>query len=495
MTTLTVCTLFLVIIIFHKLYSQNMDRKRVMYSADRRTDTLSKSRENEMYITTTGGRSNVLSTDGETHITDEQTKYSEQEKRISDKRSEIMTRNRESDMYTTTTAGWTNVIINAEDKKTYITDDDTKNLDQEKSIPDRPPESLSKNRKNKMYTTTTAGWTNAISNDEEDATYITNGQTKKMEQEMIISDRRKNTASKNRGKEINTTDGSSNTDSEYFEHQNDINNRRCRVLPDVLIFGFDKCGTMTLRQFLSVHPDIFITHSEANNKFFKNDYRNNESLTIFKKNNECTPNGKLRLEKLVNSKYPENVHKYVPQIKLIAIVKEPTERAMSHFVHMVVQTDKPLNMDDFDICARRIVNSAKLSATSTNDEHNCEGTQHIITTSMYATSLKKWIDVFGVDKILIIDGDNFVANPAQELRKAEQFIGLEPKIQPSDFYYDKQKKFYCIREEGRIGCMSEKKGRPHPAMENSTRRLLKDFFKPYNEEFYKLIGRTFPWDD
>ena len=168
---------------------------------------------------------------------------------------------------------------------------------------------------------------------------------------------------------------------------------------------------------------------------------------------------------------------------------------MSHFVHMVVQSGKPLNMDDLDICSRRLVHSKKLSDTSTNDEHNCEGAKHIITTSIYASTLKKWINVFGVDKILILDWDNFVVNPVQELRKAEQFIGLEPKLKQSDFYYDEQNKFYCIREEGSTGCMSEKKGRPHPAMANSTRWLLKVFFKPYNGELYKLIERTFPWDD
>ena len=291
----------------------------------------------------------------------------------------------------------------------------------------------------------------------------------------------------------------SKIEDEFHERVNKMN-ARCRFLPDILIFGFDKCGTMTLRQFLSVHPDIFITQKNGNNKFFKevaeNDYSHNSVAVSLNEKTECTPKGKLRLEKLVNSRFPESEYKYVPNIKLIAIVKEPVERTMSHYVHLVAQTDKPLKMSDFDLCARRLVSSPLgPSSKAEGDDHRCDGTNHIITTSMYATSLKEWVDIFGVENILIIDGDNFVSNPVEELRKAGDFIGLEHKISESDFYYDKQKKFYCIREEGNAGCMSEKKGRPHPPMANSTRKLLKDFIKPYNEEFYKLIGRTFPWDD
>ena len=285
---------------------------------------------------------------------------------------------------------------------------------------------------------------------------------------------------------------------EHFDcgHIAQITAGGCGFLPDILIVGFDKCGTMTLRQFLNVHPDIFITSRSANIRYFET--QTNRSATGIPDRIECTPEGKLRLDKLAHPDYPENVHKCASDVKLIVMVKEPTERAMSSFVHLLVQHGTHLSINDFDTCMRKIVNFLKLSDVLPARNHPICGDEHIInsiTTSMYVTTLKPWVDVFGLKNILIIDGDNFVANPVQELRKAEQFLGLEQKIMDSDFYYDKIKKFYCIQEEGMSGCMSEKKGRPHPAMTNSTRKLLKDFFRPYNEEFYKLIGRTFPWDD
>ena len=39
---------------------------------------------------------------------------------------------------------------------------------------------------------------------------------------------------------------------------------------------------------------------------------------------------------------------------------------------------------------------------------------------------------------------------------------------------------------------SEKSG--YKKMKESTRKTLEDFFKPYNERLYKLLGQNFSWD-
>ena len=84
---------------------------------------------------------------------------------------------------------------------------------------------------------------------------------------------------------------------------------KCRKLPDILIIGFEKCGTITLRQFLGIHPKIFITVSRLNNAFFNAD--NNKSVDEFTKSLPCTPEGQLRLEKLGTSGLPELVYQRV----------------------------------------------------------------------------------------------------------------------------------------------------------------------------------------
>ena len=252
----------------------------------------------------------------------------------------------------------------------------------------------------------------------------------------------------------------------------------CRKIPDILIIGFEKCGTVALKKFLGIHPKVFITDSRINNRFFNAD--NNLSLAEFTKDMPCTPMGKLRLEKIATPGLPKLVNEYNPGVKLIAIVKEPVERALSHFVHL--QSNGILESN-----ARNFEEFVKESFKQENYE------SPVFHFSFYAERLQKWADVFPSDKILFLDGDNFVKDPVTELSKAELYLGIDASITRKDFYYSDEKLFFCIKALGDKGCMGRRKGRPHPPMQNDTRKLLQNFLKPYNEIFFKMIGDRFNW--
>ena len=278
------------------------------------------------------------------------------------------------------------------------------------------------------------------------------------------------------------------------DRQAEIKQSKCRKLPDVLIIGFEKCGTITLRQFLGIHPKIFITKKRQNNEFFNAE--NNKTIDEFTESKPCTPEGQLRLEKITVLGLPKLVYNYIPDVKLIVIVKEPTERALSHFVHLVDRKLVSANVTDFDIYATYIFsqNTTTFNETvSRNDIRFSAGSLRYY--SLYSDRIKPWIDIFGIERILILDGDQFAANPIEELNKVETFIGLQHEIRPEDFYFNTEKRFYCIKNDLESGCMLKSKGRPHPTMEQNTRKMLKDFFKPHNKIFYEMTGRTFPWDD
>ena len=248
-----------------------------------------------------------------------------------------------------------------------------------------------------------------------------------------------------------------------------------------VIIGFEKCGTMTLRQFLSFHPRIFINKKRGNNKFFNPD--NNKTLLEFSEDLECTPDDKLRLEKLAIDGVPDLVYNYIPDIKLIVIVREPVERSLSYFLHLKATQKLPRAFIDFE-------ESLYLFLDKPFDEKH-----YLVQRYYYSRSLRPWIKKFGLDKILIVDGDQFATDPVPELKKVEQFLELEPFITRNMFEYNEIKKFYCVKTDENNGCMYRGKGRPHPMMKNETRRFLKEAFREPNEQFFKLIQRRFSWND
>jgi hypothetical protein len=90
----------------------------------------------------------------------------------------------------------------------------------------------------------------------------------------------------------------------------------------------------------------------------------------------------------------------------------------------------------------------------------------------YALQLKRWLDVFPAQQVLIIQSESFFANPANEFRRVLEFLNL-PAVDPAGGY-----KVY--NTGGEYTQMSEK-----------TRTRLLEKYAPYNEELFRMTGNRF----
>ena len=256
---------------------------------------------------------------------------------------------------------------------------------------------------------------------------------------------------------------------------------KCRKLPDVLIIGFEKCGTVTLKSYLGIHPQIYMVNLLTNYKLFNRDSQ--ISVQQYTRNLPCTPNGKLRLEKLATWGTVAKTTAVVPNAKLIAIVKEPVERSMSHYVH---RTAKGMESTRYNF-------DTMIASIMDHDKPISLKSSVLFRQSQYIDRLESWIENYGLSNIHVIDGDNFVKDPAVELQAVEKFLGLKPYITKNNFVYNPVKMFYCLKQDGNEACMTSNKGRPHPEMSSATRTRLQEYYKPYNEQLFNTIGRKFSW--
>ena len=257
---------------------------------------------------------------------------------------------------------------------------------------------------------------------------------------------------------------------------------RCRKLPDILIIGFEKCGTVTLKSFLGIHPQILVPSLYKNYNLFNKG--TNLKVTQYTRNQKCTPAGKLRLEKLSTWGTALKTYRVIPKVKLIAIVREPVERTMSHFVHRIAigKEKKPYNFD-------------KTIADMMSGKGPIKQTASVLfRQSQYIDRLRPWISKYGIRNIHIVDGGAFAKHPAMELQKVERFLGLKPYITEKNFVYNPAGTFYCLKDRGKVSCMSKNKGRAHRSMSDETRTSLQRYYQPYNEDLFQTIGRRFPWD-
>ena len=54
--------------------------------------------------------------------------------------------------------------------------------------------------------------------------------------------------------------------------------------------------------------------------------------------------------------------------------------------------------------------------------------------------MKNWLDAgFTRDQMLILNGEELIANPSKVILKAQDFMGLEPMIKEENFVFDHDK--------------------------------------------------------
>ena len=75
----------------------------------------------------------------------------------------------------------------------------------------------------------------------------------------------------------------------------------------------------------------------------------------------------------------------------------------------------------------------------------------------------------------------------------ESFLQLKHEIKKTHFYFNRTKGFHCLKRAGR--CLAKSKGRQHPNVSSEILHKLRTFFRPYNFQFYDIIGQDFGWPE
>ena len=80
----------------------------------------------------------------------------------------------------------------------------------------------------------------------------------------------------------------------------------------------------------------------------------------------------------------------------------------------------------------------------------------ILSNGLYWVHMKNWLKAgFKRSQMLIINGEELIANPAKVILQAQDFMGLQPLIKEDNFIFDKDKGrvgyiflIYCSNREG-----------------------------------------------
>lgn len=185
----------------------------------------------------------------------------------------------------------------------------------------------------------------------------------------------------------------------------------------------------------------------------------------------------------VTREAPHRIASMSQDTKLIVVVRNPVTRAISDYTQTL--SKKP-DIPSFEELAFKN-RSQGLVDTSWN----------AIRIGMYILHLENWLQYFRLSQIHFVSGERLITDPAGELGRVQDFLGLKRIITDKHFYFNRTKGFPCLKKPESSStprCLGKSKGRTHVQIDQEVIEQLRDFYRPFNVKFYEMVGHDFRWD-
>ena len=264
--------------------------------------------------------------------------------------------------------------------------------------------------------------------------------------------------------------------------------QRCNLTSYCLLIGVRKGGTRALIDMINLHSKVRSASKEMH--FFDIDDNHNRGYSWYQQKMPSCKDDEIVIEKtpryFVTPSVPSRVFKFNKEIKLLLIVRDPVTRLISDYAQLrhnhIAKKMEFVPFEDFVL-----VEDKSAKAKQVNKQSDA------IIRSMYVKHMRKWLEYFSKAQIHVVNGDRLIKKPWQEVRKVESFLSLKHEVKKSHFYFSKIKGFHCLKHKAR--CLAKSKGRQHPNVSATVLHQLRAFFRPYNFQFYDLIGQDFGWPE
>ena len=257
-----------------------------------------------------------------------------------------------------------------------------------------------------------------------------------------------------------------------------------RCLPGCIVIGARKAGTRALLTYLDLHPHVRTAKNEVH--FFDEDENYIQGLEWYRKKMPYTFENHMTIEKtpgyFVCDYVPERIASMNSSIKLLLVVRDPVDRAMSDYLQIKDNKDRKGKFyDTFE----------NLAISNITGEVNRD--YAAIKRSIYYRHMLPWLRQFPLQQILVVSAEKLVQQPYPVMKHIEHYLGLEPRISPNMFFFNKTRRFFCVRNGTENKCLANSKGRVHPTINPLVRQKLDAYFQVWNQKFYRLVQQDFGW--
>jgi hypothetical protein len=262
-------------------------------------------------------------------------------------------------------------------------------------------------------------------------------------------------------------------------------------LPTFLIVGAMKSGTTSLLHYLGGHPDVFALPFES--RFF--DRRLDMGLAWYRA--QFAPGAKARA---VGESTPDYMYiphvapllaSTLPGVRLIAILREPAERAYSQYWHNRARGHEPMTFEEAVAAEPERLAGDGRGASRYSYVHR----------GMYVEQLQRLREHFSAEALKVVLFEDLRSDPTALVRDLLAFVGVHATEVPRAVGQAKNRfmtyRFPRLREPIRrlpaplarvAGRLNVRYG-AYPPMADATRAELRERFAPANAALAEWLGR------
>jgi hypothetical protein len=249
-----------------------------------------------------------------------------------------------------------------------------------------------------------------------------------------------------------------------------IQNRNLKPVkvPNFIIIGCQRCGTTSLYTYLAQHPQI-LTPIKKEMDFFS--WHFDRGIDWYLAHFPPMPPGEQFLTGEASPSYfdsreaPERLYSLFPEAKLIVLLRNPVDRAISQFYRLTGLNWEARSLD-------RVI-SDEIERLNQNPEYIIgEEPGNYLARGRYIEFIKKWRAFFPREQLLILKSEDFYAGAAATVKQVLEFLDL-PEYQLSEY------------QNANPGS--------YPPVNQSIRDWLRDYFRPYNQQLEEYLSTNFNW--
>ena len=239
---------------------------------------------------------------------------------------------------------------------------------------------------------------------------------------------------------------------ESLKYSKRVITRKNRILPSFIIIGATRAGTTSLYWHLITHPNV-LPAARKETVFFNYAFHKNPlwyriffptvaeiETAKMQSGQKIMISGEATPSYLIDPNIPKRISKMIPNVKLIVLLRNPIDRAYSHYQHSVLSGVEKLPFEQAIKKESERISKSFEELKNKNNNYNDNFASYYmrlmtfkiknyfsfsyLQSGKYYEHLKNWMKIFPTKQFLIIKSEDFYNDPKNIFKRVQDFLDL-----------------------------------------------------------------------